>query len=436
MRARTRLTAGVLALGLLAVAAPAEASAASSGNAGSFVLTARNPASGSGYAPTFSGNGLLGVRVPPAGQGYAGGTVPAQSELAGFYAKPSTGVVSNRVQQRANIPTWSTLTFTDGGQVFSTKVGKTSGWRQSIDLHTGVISTTAHWTAPDGHVTDISYQVLTDRGREHVGLVQLVLTPHWSGTATVTDAIDGTPANLTSQVGKGWNLPLRRDWVTVKTTGLGIEATESSQLGTSSNITAPSTETDQTTSQSVGQQIAFPVLSGQSYTITKYVGVDDSQDTTDTVASAQLAASDATAAGFGALLAGNNTAWAAMWKGSIDVAGNRTVATDVNASQFYLWSSTRSDLDWSVSPAGLSSNGYDGHIFWDAETWMYPSLLAQHPDLAAAMNAYRFNRLTARRRHRLQRRALPVGERLRRNRTDPAAGVGQQRGAVRAAHHR
>ena len=31
-------------------------------------------------------------------------------------------------------------------------------------------------------------------------------------------------------------------------------------------------------------------------------------------------------------------------------------------------------------PAGLSSNGYDGHIFWDAETWMYPSLLAQHPD--------------------------------------------------------
>jgi trehalose/maltose hydrolase-like predicted phosphorylase len=399
MRARTRLTAGVLALGLLAVAAPGEASAASSGNAGSFVLTARNPASGSGYAPTFSGNGLLGVRVPPAGQGYAGGTVPAQSELAGFYAKPSTGTVSDRVQQRANIPTWSTLTFTDGGQVFSTKVGKTSGWRQSIDLHTGVISTTAHWTAPDGHVTDISYQVLTDRGREHVGLVQLVLTPHWSGTATVTDAIDGTPANLTSQVGKGWNLPARRDWVTVKTTGLGIEATESSQLGTSSNITAPSTETDQTTSQSVGQQIAFPVVSGQSYTITKYVGVDDSQDAADTVASAQLAASDATAAGFGALLAENNAAWAAMWKGSIDVAGNRTVATDVNASQFYLWSSTRSDLDWSVSPAGLSSNGYDGHIFWDAETWMYPSLLAQHPDLAAAMNAYRFNRLTQAEQH-------------------------------------
>ena len=79
--------------------------------------------------------------------------------------------------------------------------------------------------------------------------------------------------------------------------------------------------------------------------------------------------------------------------------GNSTLATDVNASQFYLWSSTRAGVDWSVSPAGLSSNGYDGHIFWDAETWMYPSLLAQHRDLAAGMDAYRFQRLTEAEQH-------------------------------------
>ena len=52
-----------------------------------------------------------------------------------------------------------------------------------------------------------------------------------------------------------------------------------------------------------------------------------------------------------------------------------------------------------MSPAGLSSNGYDGHIFWDAETWMYPSLLAQHPDLAAGMDAYRFQRLAEAQQH-------------------------------------
>jgi trehalose/maltose hydrolase-like predicted phosphorylase len=77
------------------------------------------------------------------------------------------------------------------------------------------------------------------------------------------------------------------------------------------------------------------------------------------------------------------------------VLGNPALATEVNASEFYLWASTRDGSDWSISPAGLSSNDYNGHIFWDAETWMYPSLLAQHPSLATGINAYRYERLGA-----------------------------------------
>src|ERR1700677_2959460 len=111
---------------------------------GSYLLAATN--TGPTYEPTFTGNGELGLRVPPDGQGYAGGAVPTASELAGFYSEPP-----GAIQQRADIPTWSTLTFADGGTAFSTTSGQTSDWRQSIDLHTGVITTTAHWTAPDGH---------------------------------------------------------------------------------------------------------------------------------------------------------------------------------------------------------------------------------------------------------------------------------------------
>ena len=61
-----------------------------------------------------------------------GGSAPTQSELAGLDAQAPGGV-----QQRANIPTWSTLTYSDGGQVFAPYVGQTDHWRQSIDLRTG-----------------------------------------------------------------------------------------------------------------------------------------------------------------------------------------------------------------------------------------------------------------------------------------------------------
>ena len=168
---RVRSLIGGVVVTVLGAARPGRGAAATaSGNSGSFVLTAHSTKPP--YAPTFTGNGLLGIRVPAAGQGYAGGTVPAQSELAGFYAKPDKAPkASERVQQRANIPTWSALSFSDGGTTFSPDRGRVSGWRQSIDLHTGVITTTARWTAPDGHVTDITYRVFTDRGREHVGVV-------------------------------------------------------------------------------------------------------------------------------------------------------------------------------------------------------------------------------------------------------------------------
>src|ERR1700727_852055 len=171
------------------------------------------------------------------------------------------------------------------------------------------------------------------------------------------------------------------------------------RLEASATVTATPTEVDQSKSQTIGQQVSFPVSAGQTYTFTKFVGIDDSQDTTGPVAAAQAEASAAAHNGYDAALTANQAAWSAMWNGRVDVLGNATVATDVNASEFYLWSNTRDGVDFSISPAGLSSNGYDGHIFWDAETWMYPSLLAQHPDLAAGMNAYRFQRLSQAEQH-------------------------------------
>jgi trehalose/maltose hydrolase-like predicted phosphorylase len=374
---------------------PAAASAKSGGEG--FTLTATRPGADN-YAPTFTGNGLLGVRVPPAGQGYASGTVPAQSELAGFYAQPK-----GDVQQRINTPTWSTLTFNDGGKAFAPKGSGTKAWRQTLDLRTGIVTTAATWKAPNGHVTDLAYEVLTDRARPHIGLVRLRLTPHWSGTATIADRFDGKPANinvegkkakLSTQVDQGREADDAGYWETVRAVGTGIEATLADRTVTSANVTATSQPLDAPAKkESIGRRLTFPVTAGQSYTVTKFVGVADSTEGASSAAAAREAAAEAAGLGYGALLEENAAAWAKLWHGRIEVRGNKTLADDVNASQFYLWSSTNEGIDWSISPAGLSSNGYNGHIFWDAETWMFPSLLAQHPQLAEGMNDYRFNRL-------------------------------------------
>jgi trehalose/maltose hydrolase-like predicted phosphorylase len=44
---------------------------------------------------------------------------------------------------------------------------------------------------------------------------------------------------------------------------------------------------------------------------------------------------------------------------------------------------------------GLSGGGYYGHIFWDSDTWMFPSLLVTHPDVAHSLVAFRRRTLPA-----------------------------------------
>jgi trehalose/maltose hydrolase-like predicted phosphorylase len=380
--------AAVIAI-VTALPAPAAAGASSGGGTGSAVLTAASM--GGSYAPAFTGNGYIGVRVPSAGQGYAAGTVPTDSTLAGFYAQ-----APGQIQQRASLPAWSGLAFADGGQDFSPGTGQISGWRQQLDLRDGVITTTAAWTAPDGHVTDLRYDVYTDRARLHAAVVRLELTPRWSGTVTVTDSIDGTPATLTTGATRGWDTTRRQDWETIRTEGTGIIAGLASQVELSPGAAgATDTPVRGSGSQTVGQHLTFGVTAGQRYTVTKYVGIVTAGTTSGAAAAARQQSAAAAAAGFTGTLAEDTAAWRALWAGRIDVLGNPALATEVNASEFYLWSSTRDGVDWSIPPAGLSSNDYNGHIFWDAETWMYPSLLAQHPDLAAGLNAYRYQRLGA-----------------------------------------
>jgi trehalose/maltose hydrolase-like predicted phosphorylase len=390
LAAAAATAAAVLTPLTAAQGAPARAaSTATASTSGAYVLTATS--TGGNYAPTFTGNGYIGLRVPPAGQGYAGGSVPTGFTLAGFYAQ-----APGQVQQRANLPAWSGLAFGDGGQDFSLGTGQVSGWRQQLDLHDGVITTTATWTAPDGHVTGLRYDVYPDRQRPHAAVVRLELTPRWSGTATVTDLIDGTPATLTTGIARGWDTRGHQAWETIRTVGTGLIAGLASRLSLGPGVSqAQDTPVTGNNAQSVGQRLSFAVAAGQSYTVTKFVGIVTAGTPQQAAGAARQQAAGAAAKGFDGTLAEDTAAWKSLWAGRIDVLGDPALATEVNASEFYLWSSTRDGSAWSISPAGLSSNDYNGHIFWDAETWMYPSLLAQHASLAAGLNAYRYQRLGA-----------------------------------------
>ena len=86
--------------------------------------------------------------------------------------------------------------------------------------------------------------------------------------------------------------------------------------------------------------------------------------------------------------------WPKIWQTSdIVISGDPEAQQVTHANLFYLLSSTYPGSDHSIPPMGLSSSIYGGHIFWDAEVWMMPALIVQHPDYAKSIADYRFKTL-------------------------------------------
>ena len=57
-----------------------------------------------------------------------------------------------------------------------------------------------------------------------------------------------------------------------------------------------------------------------------------------------------------------------MWQSDIVIEGDDEAQRAVRFALFNLYGSVREGSRRSVAPMGLTSAGYGGHIFWDAET--------------------------------------------------------------------
>jgi len=86
-------------------------------------------------------------------------------------------------------------------------------------------------------------------------------------------------------------------------------------------------------------------------------------------------------------------AWDELWKSDIKVEGDAQSQQDIHSMLYHLYSFSRAGTAYSPSPMGLSGLGYNGHVFWDADLWMYPALLVLHPEIAKSLVEYRYQRL-------------------------------------------
>ena len=108
---------------------------------------------------------------------------------------------------------------------------------------------------------------------------------------------------------------------------------------------------------------------------------------------------EADAIGFDALLAAHRQAWAQQWKDAeVIIEGDPDAQLAARFAVFHLLSAAADSGESAVGARGLSGDAYAGHVFWDADVFVFPALAALRPAAARAMLEYRIRRLPAARR--------------------------------------
>jgi trehalose/maltose hydrolase-like predicted phosphorylase len=359
----------------------------------------------------FIGNGRLGVVIPALGIG------ASPSFKAGLY-EHGPGDVPRIVA----IPAWNGIAVHDGKDWLDPRPTPDSAvraYRQVVDMRTGTARTAYDWVNGSRR-TAIRVETFISRADQRLTATRLDLTPQQQGPVRVRFALVGwsPPKRLAlAKLGRadpawkpadiwypGHMLVQSREAVREpRGARLSMTATPVGRTTTLAEAAAVTWPMDLQKAAAhtlaVGDtalvELTFEASAGRTYTFFQATSIVSSDEVPRPSEQAGRDVEGARARGFERLAADNARAWLSRWQTDIEITGNPELQRVVRSMLFYLLCSADSGTKLGIPPMGLSSGGYYGHIFWDSDTWMFPSLLLTHPDIAHSLVAFRGRTLPA-----------------------------------------
>ncbi len=324
----------------------------------------------------------------------------------------------------SGLPHWAGLVLDlGGGKYLDATVDNStiSNYTTAYDYKAGVLSWHYTWS-PEGHdgEFDVAYELFAHKLDVNQAVVRLTVEPTSDGNATVVNVLDGHSAVRTVFVDSG--MEDGAIYTAVKPRGVAnVTAYVYAMLEGSPALNMSSAElvTDKpyfyANDSTIAQAVNVTFKAAKPLVISKYVGIASTDAFSDPQQQAKDAAVAAKRSGFDNLLRTHVSEWAqVMPDDSVDDYSfkNGSLPVDMNivddsiiavVNPYYLLQNTVSENavtklsnapvnEYSISVGGLTSDSYAGMIFWDAETWMQPGLVAAFPVSAQRIVNYRVAR--------------------------------------------
>jgi trehalose/maltose hydrolase-like predicted phosphorylase len=319
----------------------------------------------------------------------------------------------------SGVPHWSGLIVVLGnGATLDATVDTStiSGFSTTLDAKAGTMSWKYTWKPKGGVSFQIAYTMFAHKLYPTQAVVQLQITPSKDANVTIVNAIDGYSAVRTAFAESGTDGSLI--FTAVRPTGVDviayIYATMASDAIDASTLQTVKKESYlHTNASTIGQEGTAKLKAGVTTTVVKFVGGASSDGFAQAKQVAKAGCVDGAKMGFMKSFNAHVNEWALVFADDTvdDYADPKTglLPDDMNiieaqvmavVNPYYMLQNTVSANALgqadnasinanSISVGGLCSDSYAGLVFWDADIWMQPGLVAAFPEAAQQITNYR-----------------------------------------------
>ncbi|MBW9110713.1 glycoside hydrolase family 65 protein [Microbacterium ureisolvens] len=328
------------------------------------------------------------------------------------YAEDGYGY-PERGETMVNAPDGKVIRLLVDDEPFDIREGRLESHEQHLDFRAGTLRREVRWTSPSGATVRVESTRLVSLTHRAIAAIDYRVTA-LSGPLEVTVLSEIVANEPLPEVHPDERVmdPLRHPYEPVDraVTASGatlLHRTKRSRIGVAVAMDhvvseAPSSIDTEASDDVARTTVTARLTEGGSIRVVKMVGHEWSGDLTDAALRDRVDAAVATAArlGWDALAREQRDCLDDFWEAAdVELDGDTRLQQAVRFALFQvLQSAARADVR-SIPGKGLTGPGYEGHTFWDAETFVLPVLTYTAPGAAAHALRWRHSTLdTARER--------------------------------------
>ncbi|MDB5053512.1 MAG: trehalose phosphorylase [Bacilli bacterium] len=345
--------------------------------------------------------GLEDTAIPSSNGTYLNGFYDSTPII---YGEEAFGYAKNH-QTMLNVTDSKIIDLIIDGEKFSLDSGTVNAYSRQLDMRKGILFRKVFWETTTGKQVEITIERMVSLTNKHLACIRYRVKPlNFSGELQFISAINGEVHNQVSngdpRAGSVFSSQVLQTQEIFENDTLGairqrtkmtcfdLVCAMEHQMNTSFSLQTKILE------QRVEKYFTVHAIEQEAVILDKFMTYYSSKDypKESLLSRAEEELTIAKEKGYDAYKQGQRTVLDSFWENAdITVEGDDALQQGLRFNAYHLFQSVGRDGKTNIAAKGLTGEGYDGHYFWDTETYIMPFFLYTNPEIAKQLLKYRIH---------------------------------------------